>query len=119
MCLFNEAKCLFYTNENKCNIKTNEYECTVVCQSSYASFGIYEVGFQFLLDLKILKEALINHKTIEEEGVYIDFKQKNILPEKCNIKIDATTNRIKLCVLNIDAFLEIKSEYLKKILDIR
>ena len=119
MSLFNEAKCLFYTNENKCNIKTNEYECTVVCQSNYASFGIYEVRLQFLLDLKSLKQALISYKAIEEEGVYINFNQKNVLPEKCKIKIDATTNRIKICVLNIDAFLEIKSEYLKKILDIR
>lgn len=119
MSLFNEAQCLFYTNENKCNIKTNEYKCTVVYQSGYVSFGIYEVGFQFLLDLKRVRQALVNYKTIKEEGVYIDFKQKNILPKKCNIKIDATTNRIKLCILNIDAFLEIKAEHLKKILDIR
>jgi hypothetical protein len=119
MSLFNEGKCLFYTKENKCNIKTNEYECTVVFQSSYASFGIYEVGFQFLLNLKSLKRALISNKAIEEEGVYIDFKQKNILPEKSKIKIDATTNRMKLCIMNIDAFLEIKADYLKKILGIR
>jgi len=119
MSLFNQAQCLFYTNENKFNIQTKEYKCTVVCQSSYASFGIYEVGLQFLFDIKSLKQALINYKTIEDDGVYMDFKQKNILPEKCKIKIEATTSRIKFYVFNADSFLEIKTEHLMKILDIK
>jgi hypothetical protein len=117
MSLFNQVKCLFYANENKCTIKTSEYKCTVVCQSSYASFGVYEVGLQFLLNIKSLKQALINYKNTEDDGIYMDFKQKNILPEKCKIKIDVTTSRIKFYVLNANAFLEIKTEHLMKILD--
>jgi hypothetical protein len=77
MSLFNQAQCLFYTNENKCNIQTKEYKCTVVCQSSYASFGIYEVGLQFLLDINNLKQTLRNYKTIEDNG-YISILNKKI-----------------------------------------
>ena len=69
--------------------------------------------------MKSLKQALINCETIQDEGVYINFNQKDILPQKCSIKIDATTSRIKLYVVRINAFIVIKNEDLKKILDIK
>jgi len=117
--LFKEVKSFFYSKESNGVIKGKEFKCTVVCQSGSICFVIYELGLQFLVNEKVLRETLLINKTIETEGIYIDFTDENILPVKCIIKIDITTSRTKFDIVNINSIVQIKNENLKKILDIK
>lgn len=119
MALFNKVNCIFYVKENNSNFKCDEFECTVVCQSGSVSFVIYEIGLQFLIDEQAFNKVILDNKSIEVDGVYIDFTAKNIFPVKCKIKIDITTGIVGFCILNLHNIVQIKTESLMKILDIK
>lgn len=117
MSLFKEVNCIFYHKENNMNFKEEEFKCTIVSQSGVMSFGIYEIGLQFLIDEKFLEEAIFGCKSIVADGIYMDFTDKEISPLKCKIKIDAEINKIEFNILNLNNVIEIKTEYLVKILN--
>lgn len=118
MSLFKEVKCFCYHRENNNEFKEEEFDCTVVCQSGSISFGIYEMGIQFLLDEQILIKSLIDNKAIKAKGIYMCFTNESILPVKCNIKIDLMASEINFEILNTSNFIRIKTKDLKKILDV-
>lgn len=117
MSLFNEVICTFYNIENSRDIKSDKFQCTVVSQSGFTSFGIYEIGLQFLIYEKALREALLECDSIKVDGIYMDFTDKEVSPIKCKIKIDAEINKIEFNILNLNNVIQIKTEYLVKILN--
>ena len=121
MFFFKDVGCHFYCKESNNSSYNNgqELECKVICQSGTASLGIYDIGIQFLIDEKVLRKALINYKISETDCVYINFTDKNIVPIKCKIKLTVTTNETQLEVLNANSFIEMRTEHLKKILDMK
>jgi hypothetical protein len=119
MSLFKEVKCFFYSKESNGGIKGKDFECTVVCQSGSSTFVIYEIGLQFIVDEKVLRKLILDNKTIEIDGVYIDLTDKNALPVKCKIKIAVMEGETNFEILNSNNLLQIKNENLKKMLDIK
>lgn len=117
MSLFNEVSCTFYHKENNMDFKAEEFECTVVTQSGSTSFGIYEIGLQFLINEKVLREAIFDCESIEVDGIYMDFTDKEVSPVKCKIKIDPDINKVGFNILNLNSVIRIKNEYLVKILN--
>lgn len=49
MFLFKDIGCHFYCNKGNSIFNGKEFECKVICQSEIASFGIYDIGIQFLI----------------------------------------------------------------------
>jgi hypothetical protein len=120
MFFFKDVGCHFYCKENNISYNNSqELECKVICQSGTASLGIYDMGVQFLIDEKVLRKALINYKVLETSGVYINFTDKNVVPIKCKIKLTVTKNETQLEVLNTNSFIEMRTEHLMKILDMK
>ncbi|MDR3596802.1 hypothetical protein [Clostridium sp.] len=118
MFLFKDTRCNYYYKDSNNDLKSNEFECKVICQSGTASLGIYEVGLQCLIKEKVLREALLNYKSITADGIYINFKDKNIAPVECKFNLSVTKSLTKFKISNKDSFFEIKTENLHKVLHI-
>jgi hypothetical protein len=119
MLLFRDVGCHFYSKKENGSFKVKELDCKVVCQSGNVSFVMQQIGILFLLDENVLRKALLDYKGTETNGVYINFTNENVVPIKCRIKLDVTTNEVKIEILNTNRFIETKTEYLRKVLEIK
>lgn len=118
MAIYNDVNCMFLYKDNNDELKAGEFKAMAVRQSGSISFAIIELERQFLVDEKVLIEAIKQNAQIETEGVWISLKKERILPIKCMICIDSRSGSTIFNVVGIRQFVAIKNEVLKEILDI-